>query len=229
MTGTLLEVPAALLDAAGSPLSQDAGDFDGSRVRLSKTGIRPWDKVLGGFALGSSVVVYGDAGARKTTWVAAVADSYATARGGRALFLSAEMPALYVVDCVRRLRKPVSLSILGSEADVCSLDLCLAEVLRLRPAVVVYDSIQSFDAGAPAGTDLAIHATVRAGRRFAAKMGHVALFISQVNKDGLPTGPNRSIHNCDVLVHVSRTTLTLKKSRFVPMPRQSSLLQAVAK
>lgn len=230
MAGMLLEceAPAAEL---GPPLAQDAAALAGARPRLYKSGIAPWDKALGGFAVGSSIVVYGSAGTRKSTWCAAVADGFASARGGRALYLSAEMPTNYVAMCVRRVRKPRALSIVGSEVGAAQLDACLSEVLRLRPAMVVYDSIQAFDAGSPAGTAAAILQTIRSARRFAATMGHVAVLVSQVNQDGQPNGPYRSIHDCDVVVHVCAEELRVKKNRFVPVRESTplSLLQPVSK
>jgi predicted ATP-dependent serine protease len=205
-------------------LALDAADIDEGTSRQIPTGFEPWDEALsGGLVLGSSVVLYGDPGCRKSTWAGAIADAVASARRGRALFICPEMPSAQVRDAIVRIRKPRALSIIGAERNASQLDQCLDEVLRLRPRVVVYDSIQSFDAGAMAGSELAIMTTVKLARRFAAQYGHVAILISQVNKAGLPAGPYRTIHDCDMVARVEIGKVIVRKNRYGQTPREAVL------
>lgn len=206
-------------------LALDAGDIEEPAVRPVPTGFEPWDEVLGGgLVLGSSLVLYGGPGSRKTTWAGAIALRVAKARRGCALHLSAEMPRAQVRDAVARVCDPTGLYIIGADQDAHALDKCLAEVMRLRPRVVVYDSIQSFDAGAMAGSELAVKQTVSIARRFATQYGHAAILISQVNQAGLPSGPWRTIHDCDVVADLTFQKVTVKnKNRFAPTPREAVL------
>jgi predicted ATP-dependent serine protease len=198
---------------------------DGAQGHIP-TGFEAWDEVLsGGLVLGSSLVVYGQAGSRKTTWSGAIADHVATRCRGKALFLSAEMPGSQVRDAIARIREPRNVYIIGAERNACNLDACLKEVLRLRPRVVIYDSIQSFDAAsAMAGSELAVKTTVNLARRFAAQYRHAAILISQVNKSGFPAGPHRTIHDCDIVAHLEFAKVTIKnKNRYGPTPREAVL------
>ena len=213
-------------------LAVHARDVEEDNTGFASTGFEPWDEVLGGgLVVGSSLVFYGDPGSRKTTWAGAIADYVASRRRGRAVYLSPEMPTALVKDTVSRVAVPRSLYIIGTERNAANLDACLREVTRLRPRVVVYDSIQGFDTMttdgrsiAMAGTEAAVRTTVTLARRFAAQYRHTAILISQVNKAGLPAGPFRTIHDCDVVAHLSFQKVTVKnKNRYAPTPREAVL------
>jgi DNA repair protein RadA/Sms len=206
-------------------LALDAADIDEGPTHHISTGFEPWDEVLGGgLVLGSSLILYGGPGARKTTWAGAIAKRVAHARRGRAIHLCPEMPRAQVRDAVARVLDPAGLFILGADQDAYKLDACLAEVLRLRPRVVVYDSIQSFEAGGLAGSEAAVKRTVELARRFAVQYQHAAILISQVNQAGLPSGPWRTIHDCDVVAHLEFSKVTIQnKNRYAPTPREAAL------
>lgn len=218
--------PPAPAPPAAVALSVDAGDVTRARARPLSTGSEAWDKALcGGMVLGSTVVLYGQPGARKSTWAGAIADAIACSKpGARALFLSAEMPAWQVREAVERIRAPRNLSIIGNETDAAALDRCLAEVLRLRPRVVVYDSIQAFEVGGQvAGSDAAISAAVRLAKKYAAQLGHLAILVSQVNKAGQPAGPYRTIHDCDVVIELAQKQVHVHKHRGAAAPKTAEL------
>jgi len=217
--------PPAPPTAAPAFLAVDAGDIAEDATRKISTGLPAWDDVLsGGVVLGGSVVIYGGPGAKKTTRAGAIADFVACVLRGRALFLSAEMPSPMVRDAIQRVRLPRALSIIGAERDANILDRCLSEVLRLRPRVVVYDSIQAFEVGSvEAGTDFGISATVRLARKYAAQLNHVAILISQVNKSGQPAGPHRTIHDCDTIIELEHDKIRVEKNRYAPAPRDAVL------
>ena len=211
-----LEPPPARPSPAA--LSQDANEIEDDGRRHVPTGFEAWDEVLGGgLVLGATLVLFGHPGSRKSTWAAAIADSVAFARRGRALYLCAEMPSYQVRDAAKRLSEPRALSIVGSERDAAAFSACVLEVERLRPRVVVYDSIQSFEAeGQSPGSDYAIRAVVTTARRLAAVLGHSAILVSQVNKSGAPAGPYKTIHDCDVIARLEPGLVEVKKNRFAP-------------
>lgn len=205
-------------------LAVDVNALSSRRSRRIATGYKPWDEVLsGGVVLGSSILLYGPDGSRKSTWAGAIADRVADGCRGRALYLSAEMPAYQVAEACRRVRSPlVCLSIVGSENDASNLELCLTELERLRPRVVVYDSVQHFEGGgAIAGSNLAIKYAVRSARRAASRFGHLAILLSQVNRAGLPSGPHRAMHDCDVVARLEKGPpgkVVVTKNRFSDRP-----------
>lgn len=223
---TLLEYQPSPTAEAPPPLAVHARELEDDASGFMSTGFEPWDDVLGGGLVpGSSVVFYGGPGARKTTWAGAIADAVSSRRRARALYLSPEMPGAQVRDTVSRIAVPRSLFIVGSERDAYKLAACAQEIVRLRPRVVVYDSIQGFEAdGVLAGSDVAVKSTVMLARRLAAHYRHTAILISQVNKAGLPAGPFRTIHDCDVVAHVAFSKVIVKnKNRFAPTPREAAL------
>lgn len=215
-------LPIDLREQPSGGFSIDVNDLDGRSPPKIPTGYRAWDEALGGgLVLRSSLVLYGPAGSRKSSWAGAIADRVSSSRRGRALDLSAEMPSEQFLDLCHNIRRPlVASSIIGSERDASNVDRCLSEIAHLRPVVVVWDSVQAFDAGgALAGSDLAVKLTVLSARRAAARFGHCAILISQVNKSGEPAGPHRTIHDCDVVSRLSAQTLTVRKNRFAPSPK----------
>jgi DNA repair protein RadA/Sms len=221
-------MPAEAPPAQQAPtLAVHSSEIEDGETGFLSTGFEPWDEVLGGgLVLGSSLVFYGDPGCRKTTWAGAIADHVASRRRGRALYLSPEMPSAMVRDTVSRLAVPRALFIIGVERNASHLPACLLEIGRLRPRVVVYDSIQGFDVPpvGRAGSQAAIVETVTLARRLAAQYRHAAILISQVNKAGLPSGPYRTIHDCDVVAHLTFDKVVVKnKNRFAPTPREAAL------
>lgn len=213
-----LEPPAP---ATPTMLAVDArelleGGADSARV---STGFEPWDEALGGgLILGATLVLYGGEGSRKTTWSAAIADGVARRRRGRALVLSPEMPSEMVRDACARIAPPRALYIIGAERDASNFMACVAEIVRLRPKVVVYDSIQNFDVpGSFAASWGAITQVVRSARKLAAQYRHAAILISQVNQAGQPAGPHKTLHDCDMVARLEFARVSVKKNRYAPL------------
>lgn len=224
---TVLPLEAA---AAAEPEPPPAAAIRGDEIppdnaRPVPTTWKAWDTALGGgFFPGSSLVFFGDAGGRKTTWAGALATRHASRRRGVGLYLCAEMPTDMVRDAVKRLTSADRLYIVGIERDGANLAVGLAEIERLKPKIVVYDSIQTFEAGgAMPRSEIAISTVVRSARRAAAMRDHVAILISQVNKAGAPMGPQATIHACDVILHLGPDKLTVHKNRFRLGPREVRL------
>jgi predicted ATP-dependent serine protease len=176
-------------------------------VHKIPTGLEPLDEALtGGFVMGSSVLLYGAGGSRKTTIAGAAAQRIAAAtRRPRALYVSAEEPSAEARNAAERLGPVPLVAYLGTDVDGDKLARVRAEVERLRPAVVVYDSIQEFDAP--------IVAVIKRARRDALTFGHVAILISQVNARGVPMGPTKSIHGCSTVLELTLERIRVVKSR----------------
>jgi predicted ATP-dependent serine protease len=195
-------------------------------ARIVRTGFAAWDEALqGGVALPSLMVLYGEPGARKSTWAAALADRFAKALRGTALYLSAEMTRDDVREVSRRHGKAERLYVFGKENGAESLDACKREITQLQPHVVVFDSVQSFDAGREiAGHPLAAALTLHAARSLARRQ-RIVILISQVNAQGQPAGPRRLLHDCDTIVRVTPESVTVDKHRSGrgPHPRSATL------
>ena len=193
--------------------------------RLISTGNATWDDALSGawgsgFARGSSVLVSGPAGSLKTTRLGALADQFASRARARALFISAEQPSEDAQALIVRVHQPRKLLILGAERDGSRLDVAMAEVVRVRPCIVIYDSLQCFEAGgAGAGTATAVTTALRTMRMLAMRTGHVAVIVSRCNARGRPEGPANKIFDCDVVIRLSKRNVTVEKNRFGRAPR----------
>jgi len=215
---TVIPVDAAADTEPAPAAAVRADEIEDAPDRAVPTPWPAWNEALGGGMVpGSAILFFGEAGGRKTTWAGALATKHAARRRGVALFLCAEMPGKMVRDAVKRLTGPDRLYIVGLDRGGASFQVGLAEIERLRPKVVVYDSIQTFEvAGAMPRTAHAIATVIGTARAVAATLGHVAILISQVNKGGRPAGPNASIHSCDVIVRLTPELIDVEKNRFTP-------------
>jgi DNA repair protein RadA/Sms len=217
------QAPVAIEDPA---LGVAATEISHVRVRKLSTGFACWDQAFSGGVLPrSSIVVYGRPGARKSTWWAAIAENLAKASAGIALYLSAEMRSEQLVSAVRRLRPPgPELLVVGKETGATSVERARAAILHRGPRVVVWDSLQAFDArGELAGSDGAIRLVLREGLELAATQNHIAILICQVNKEGQPAGPQRAIHDCDAVCELEPDRIRMHKNRGGTSPKEVAI------
>jgi predicted ATP-dependent serine protease len=169
------------------------------------------DELLeGGFVLGATYLIYGQPGSRKTTLCASVAQSFARARRKPVLYVSSEQRGADVRTAAERVRPAPDVSFLGIERQSQDFAVVRGEVERLRPCLVVYDSIQEF--GMPVG------AVLTWAKGAALLMKHTAFFVSQVNRQGRPAGPRRMAHWSDDEMQLGDEGkwVRLRKSRHVP-------------
>jgi len=169
-------------------------------ARIS-TGGEEMDRVLGGGVVpGSLVLVGGEPGVGKSTLLLQVADGIA--RDGReALFVSGEESAAQV-----RLRAE-RLSIANPRLHVLaetSLERVLEEVERLRPAVVVVDSVQTAHTASLASAPGTVGQVRQVAARLLllAKERGIPIFLTgHVTKEGAIAGPRTLEHIADAVLY----------------------------
>jgi hypothetical protein len=190
------------------------------RVVKVPTGIAGVDTVLAdewgekGVVLGSTYVVWGPPGSRKTTIAGAIAQAVASSSRGRvALYVSSEQPGDQARTAAERIAPAPLVAYLGTDRDGQNWQHVGRELERVSPACVVYDSIQEFSAP--------VVYVVARGKRDAERMHHAAIFISQVNGRGVPEGPTRTIFRADTLLELGPEGAWIRchKSRYGPTGR----------
>jgi DNA repair protein RadA/Sms len=186
-----------------------------ARVR---SGVPELDRLLGGgIVVPSSIVFVGAGGTGKTTRACAVASAVACAKKRDALIVSAEMPEQSIVMAARRAGARLDRLLIFRTDDPAA---ALAEMDRVKPAVVVWDSIQALErSGSDSATKLLVHAIVSAGERH----GAVSILVSQVAKDGSAYGSNAIEHAPDAVIVIEPAKMTVKKNRFGPAPESIAL------
>jgi DNA repair protein RadA/Sms len=191
----------------------------GTAVRLP-TGIGELDRVLGGGIVpGSMVLVGGEPGIGKSTLLLQAAANVARTLGP-VLYSSGEESEHQVKSRGERLgvgRAPLYLL-----AETC-LERILAELGRLRPALVIVDSIQTVFSmrmqSAPGSVGQVREAATQL--LFAAKSQNVPTFVvGHVTKDGALAGPKALEHVVDTVLyfegerHQSHRVVRAVKNRF---------------
>jgi DNA repair protein RadA/Sms len=193
------------------------------RPQFISTGSKAWDEVLGGgFVKPSSVLIYGPSGVGKSTRALELAVHTAELVRGKVLYGSAEMPADHVRIYAERIGlSPRALDRLWVQDSRDALDVLL-NVEQMRPAVVVWDSIQRMTWQGELG-DVELRQVVHAAIESSQHYGHVSILLSQVSKDRSFSGPSGIQHDVDVSVRLSREDRDLVieapyKNRFAPTP-----------
>jgi predicted ATP-dependent serine protease len=194
---------------AGMSLAVD--EIGHRRERRLGTGFEAWDDALtGGLVVPQTAIIIGRPGSRKSSYAAAIAHNIA---GPDALYLCAEMPTDMIRSLVHRNYPDVAVRFAGNDRGATEWRKCEAEVKRVRPPIVIYDSIQAFDVGRDAAlSDNAIRAVVRNGIRLSSELRHIAIFLCQVNAEGKPRCPQSVIHFCGTEVHLTLTHVEVRKS-----------------
>lgn len=200
--------------AAGGAVRLDKAGTPPARIR---TGLPALDDVLGGgFVPGSSVLVYGEPGAGKST-LAAQAAFWAAVRCRKpALYAGGEEPWWNVSERLDRLQLDPRYLYFTGNLEVGALD---AELRRLKPALLVVDSVQKLD--------VSNHKLAASERRVVALLDLLqilrgmripGLLISQINGDGSPRGGPVYEHEPDVVLQISadgvKRQLEADKNRF---------------
>jgi len=180
----------------------------------------------GGPVAPSAVLISGPEGCGKTTRTLAWSARMAAAAGRPALAVSAEMSEDLVRSTATRSGADLA-EIFGLETF--ALDDAEREARRLRPAVLVFDSVPTLEAGdAEAGTDEAQARVVRAVIRLARELGAVAWLITHATADGDFAGRRRLRFDVDAVAWLEPERLTLRKHRFGPAPVSCKLAPLLA-
>jgi DNA repair protein RadA/Sms len=213
--------PAAERAARVVPLSEAGG----TAVTRRPIGIAEIDRVLGGGLVpGATLLVGGEPGVGKSTLLLQAAGSLAAA-GGEVLVAGAEESLEQVGLRAARLGVQEPGVLLASERDV---DAVIAAADRIRPDLLVVDSIQAVAApevaGAPGGVTQVRESAARLVH-FAKETGVPVAIVGHVTKDGGIAGPKVLEHAVDVVLYlegdVERGLRVLRglKNRFGPAHR----------
>lgn len=209
---------------ARSPSTEDLAvpyaDVDVTTADRITTGFAEVDRLLGGGLVpGSLILIGGDPGIGKSTLMLQVADGFQK-NGCAVLYVSAEESAAQV-----KLRGQ-RLAIGGDRLFMLAnreLDQVESEVARIKPAVMILDSIQTvFDPemmSAPGSMAQVREATNRL-LRLAREQGVACFIIGHVTKDGAIAGPKSLEHMVDTVMYFegdrqhSNRVLRVQKNRF---------------
>jgi DNA repair protein RadA/Sms len=206
------------LAAAGRPLLYS--DIDTVVAERLSTGVGEFDRVLGGGVVpGSLVLIGGEPGIGKSTLLLQAAAHFA-ATFGPVLYSSGEESEHQIKSRGQRLGiSPAPLYIL---AETC-LERILEEIARLRPALVIVDSIQTVFSlklqSAPGSIGQVRESATQL--LFAAKGQNIPTFlVGHVTKDGNLAGPKSLEHIVDTVLyfegekHHSHRVVRAVKNRF---------------
>ncbi len=177
------------------------------RVERISTGMKEFDRVLGGGLVpGSVVLIGGDPGVGKST---ALLQVCCNLRGIKSIYVSGEESLAQIAMRARRLGLPADDVLLISDTEIESI---CAAASRAAPQVLVIDSIQTMQVAGVSSSpgsvsqvrESAAHLT-----RFAKKSGIAIFLVGHVTKTGGLAGPRVLEHIIDVVVYLEDT-----KSRF---------------
>jgi DNA repair protein RadA/Sms len=207
----------ALAGAAGPRLYEDIDTVVSTRLT---TGIDEFDRVLGGGVVpGSLVLIGGEPGIGKSTLLLQAAAHFANTTGP-VLYSSGEESEHQIKSRGQRLgveRAPLYLL-----AETC-LERILEEIARLRPSLIIVDSVQTVFSlkfqSAPGSIGQVREAATQL--LFAAKGQNIPTFlVGHVTKDGSLAGPKVLEHIVDTVLyfegekHHSHRVVRAVKNRF---------------
>ncbi len=218
---TLVEevaVPRRLASRAGKPVPlPEVSPLPEERW---PTGITELDRVLGGgFVPGSLVLLGGDPGIGKSTLALQAAHRLAEV-GRQVLYVAGEESAQQTRMRAERLGALSRGVWVVAETD---LDAVLAACRRLRPALVVVDSVQTVyrpDVPSAPGSVGQVRECAAALLQLAKSEGVAVLLVGHVTKEGMLAGPKVLEHLVDTVLyfegerHQSYRVLRATKNRF---------------
>ncbi|MPY93067.1 MAG: DNA repair protein RadA [Acidimicrobiia bacterium] len=192
------------------------------RSRARPTGLAELDRVLaGGLVAGSVTLVGGEPGVGKSTLLLQALASL-VARGGRALYVTAEEAAHQVQARAARLGCLRPELWLAAET---SLDAVVGHVLAVRPDVVVVDSVQAVHSSqhqAPPGAVTQVREVAHRLAEVAREENVAVVLVGHVTKDGSLAGPRQLEHLVDTVLafdgdrHHALRRLRAVKHRYGP-------------
>jgi DNA repair protein RadA/Sms len=165
------------------------------------TGIREFDRVLGGGVIdGSLVLIGGDPGIGKSTLMLQVLNALART-DHRVLYISGEESLRQLKMRSQRLDAVSGNMLVASDINVESI---LSTVDRIKPAVLVIDSIQTMFSpdvtSAPGSVAQVREATMRL-MVMAKQTGVPAFLVGHVTKEGAIAGPRLMEHMVDTVLY----------------------------
>ncbi len=181
---------------------QSLADISSETARRIVTGVREFDRVLGGGIVpGGLLLVGGDPGIGKSTLILQIGGRLAEG-GQEVLYISGEESAVQVKDRFQRLGlKTPNLKFLG-ETDI---DVVCSTVQQQRPALVVLDSIQTAhtaDVDAEPGSIGQLRASTGKLVGLSKEWSVPIIVIGHVTKQGAVAGPRTLEHMVDVVLYL---------------------------
>ncbi len=165
------------------------------------SGLREFDRVIGGgFVHGSVVLLGGDPGIGKSTILIEVAAALA-GKGRRVVYVSGEEAIGQVRMRAERLSLKAANVELAAETNVEDIVATLSE--GPAPTLVVIDSIQTMwteTVESAPGTVTQVRGAAQALLRFAKKSGAAVVLVGHVTKDGQIAGPRVVEHMVDAVL-----------------------------
>ena len=163
-----------------------------------KTGDEEFDRALGGgLVKGSVTLLAGQPGIGKSTLLLQMA---LTVEAGKVLYVSGEESEQQIKLRADRIQKKQSNCFLYSENKILSI---LAEAARLKPALLIVDSVQTLisdDLDAAPGTISQIRECSHQLIRFAKESQTPVFLIGHINKEGDIAGPKLLEHMVDTVL-----------------------------
>ncbi|MDX8405791.1 MAG: DNA repair protein RadA [Mariprofundus sp.] len=221
-------VEAAAVRAAGKgkPLATLAiTDIGSESCPRRSTAIEELDRVLGGgLVAGSAVLIGGDPGIGKSTLLLQAAARLAAGSeaSDMVLYITGE-ESIQQVNL--RGQRIAAMHARLQLASACELEPMLATIDKMRPSVVIIDSIQTTVSNrltsAP-GTVSQVRDCSAALIRQAKSIGHALILVGHVTKDGALAGPRVLEHMVDAVIYFegdrghAHRILRAVKNRFGP-------------
>ena len=164
------------------------------------TGMKELDRVLGGGLVGGSVVLLsGEPGIGKSTLLLQICNELASSR--RVLYVSGEESKGQLKLRAERLKIDAPTLYLLTETDT---DAVLAECERLRPDVIIIDSVQTLSSErftSVPGSITQVREGAMALIGYAKTTGAAVFLVGHVNKEGGISGPKILEHMVDAVLY----------------------------
>lgn len=197
----VVKTPAEKSRLKTSILPQSLQEIENLAVERLDLGMSELNRVLGGgLVLGSVVLLAGDPGIGKST-ILLQAAGYVADRAEKVLYISGEESAQQIKMRASRLNLRAEALLIWAETD---LDLLEQEIERLKPSLVIVDSIQTVFCSDLTSTIGSIGQIKEATGRLAAlaKSLHIPLIIvGHVTKEGSIAGPRVLEHMVDTVLY----------------------------
>lgn len=186
---------------------KNLNSIEGKEAIYTKTGYEELDRVLGGgLVKGSLVLIGGEPGIGKSTLILQLANNIAT-KEGTVLYVSGEESGEQVKLRADRLKVKNDNIMFLAETDIDNVE---AEIMEMRPKLVVIDSIQTMysnEITSAPGTVSQVREITSRVMRCCKQNQITTILIGHVTKDGNIAGPR-------VLEHMVDTVLYLEGERY---------------
>lgn len=165
-----------------------------------KTGLKEFDRVLGGGIVeGSLVLISGDPGIGKSTILLQVCQNLG--QSNKILYISGEESARQIKLRANRLKVDTENLFIMAETDVASI---VETIKKEKPNLVIIDSIQTMvieELNSTAGSITQVREGTNIFMHLAKSMGISIFVVGHVNKDGAIAGPKVLEHIVDTVLY----------------------------